>query len=115
MAGQLLVAQPRGCGARLKEGTAIPAEIPEAMEGQVAAATLGRSLGALAVLAAVVALALLPALVAVGPASAGLTSMAVAAGGLVAVVGGGKLAVLAWGLASSESDPGFQASVSFVD
>jgi hypothetical protein len=115
MAGQLLVAQPRGCGARLKERTAIPAEIPEEMEGEVAAATLARSLATLAVLAAVVALALLPALVAVGLASGGLTSMAIAAGGLVAVVGGGKLAVLAWALASSESDPGFQASVSFVD
>jgi hypothetical protein len=81
------------------------------MEGEVASATLAQSLGTLAVLVAAVALAVLPALVALTVASGGLTSVATAAGVLVALLGGGKFAVVAWGIASAGLErPGFRAA-----
>jgi hypothetical protein len=100
MAGQLLVAQPHGCGARLRRTTAIPAQFLEDAEGEVASATLTLSLGAVAIAALAVAPAVLPALVASGPAPLGLTFVA-AAGFLVAVLGGGKVALVAWLRAAS--------------
>src|SRR5690242_8292309 len=108
MARQLLVAQPRGCGARLMEWTAIPAERDS--EGEVAVMSLGRSLAVFAVLlSALVALAL-PAAVALGIQP---VSVAVAAGGgLLAVAATGlKSAALVWGLASRGGEPVLRPSV----
>jgi len=60
----------------------------------------GRSIASIAVLGLAVALAALPALIGVGLAPAPVGRVAAGLGGLVAVVGGVKLAAVCWGLAA---------------
>ena len=105
MAGQLLVAQLRWCAARLNGGTAIPAEIAlaagEAADGEevVALAGPGRVAALVAVVGVAVGLAVLPALIGLGLGPSSFWErVAAGLGGLVAVVGGVKLAAMAVGL-----------------
>src|SRR2546425_8279900 len=106
MAGQLLVSQPDGCGARLRGRTAIPLEF--ARQGQArevtdlapdeVAATAGRAASLVAAAGLAIGLAALPVLVAIAPGAG--RWLAVGAGGLVAVAGGVKLAAVGRGLAA---------------
>src|SRR5258708_12102197 len=104
MAGQLLVAQPRGCGTRLSGGTAIPAEPSfgagedSGAEGDAAGAQPVRVLAAIALLALVVGLAVLPVLVGFRLAPRPVVEIAAGLGSLVSVVGGVKLAATNCGL-----------------
>lgn len=105
MAGQLLVAQPSGCAARLTGGTAIQAEIVLAggdvahVEEDVALAGPGRAAALFVVTVAAVTLLLLPAWagLGLGPLSS-WQQVAAGLGGLVAVMGGVKFVAMAWGL-----------------
>lgn len=96
MAGQLLVARREGVEHGLRRGAAIPAE--ETFE------VSARTAAALAVLAAAVVLAVLPASVALGVAPGLVAWAAVGTGGLVAAVGGVKVAAAAWVLVSRAVD-----------
>jgi hypothetical protein len=95
------------------EGTAIP--VVDETEGEVAALSPARSLGVLAVIALAVALAVLPALVAIGWAPSALTAAVAAGAGLAVAAGGLKWAAFVWGLASRGSDPGLRPPVPVVD
>src|SRR2546427_10191258 len=98
MAGQLLVSQPDGCGARLRGRTAIPLEF--ARQGQArevtdlapdeVAATAGRAASLVAAAGLAMGLAALPGLVAVVPGAG--RRLAVGAGSVGAVAGGVKVA-----------------------
>ena len=122
MAGQLLVAQPRGCGARLSGGTAIPAEPSfsadddSGAERDAAIASPARTLAAVAVLGLVVGLAVLPILAGFGMAPGAVVQAAAGLGSLVAVLGGVKLAAVAWGLlARFSARPGRGVAAASVD
>src|SRR2546430_17687020 len=103
MAGQFLVPQPDGCGARLRGRTAIPLEF--ARQGQArevtdlapdeVAATAGRAASLVAAAGLAIGLAALPVLVAIAPGAG--RWLAVGAGSLGAVAGAGKLAAVGWG------------------
>src|SRR5260370_37572136 len=93
MAGQLLVAQPRGCGTRLSGGTAIPAEPSfgagedSGAEGDAAGAQPVRVLAAIALRALVASLAGLPVLVGLGLAPRPVVESAAGLGSLAAEAG----------------------------
>ena len=76
----------------------MPREVTEQEEG-AARTGAGRACAAFAVVAVACLLPLLPVLVALGLAQGLGGPAAAAAAGLAAVIGGGKLAALAWGLA----------------
>src|SRR5258707_3076198 len=122
MAGQLLVAQPRGCGTRLSGGTAIPTEPSfgagedSEAEEDAASARPARVLAVIALLALVLSLALLPALVGFALAPGPVVRLAAGLGSLVAVVGGVKLAAVIWGLvARFAASPGRREAATAID
>jgi hypothetical protein len=89
----------------LRRRTAILAELREdGTDGEMSTTSVARLLAMVAVALLTVALTVLPSVTALGLAPDAVTSALTASASVAALVGGGKLAVTAWGLVSGARD-----------